>query len=212
MTNRTTTTEELLRAARENQEFREAFRREILTEELLELPQRFAAYASTTDKRLEGIEGDVGVLKEDVGVLKGISLETRLADKGLAQIASVFSMRRMRIVRLAEHNRASERFNEAIWSAVDDGLIDNSEYERLLDTDLIVQGTAGSGNIAFCATEASYTVETDDIDKVSESANILRKVFTDAEVYAAFYCMERTASSEAEGKQKGVTLLRGRLP
>ena len=205
MTNRTTTTEELLRAARENQEFREAFRREILTEELLELPQRFAAYASTTDKRLEGIEGDVGVLK-------GIRLETRLADKGLAQIASVFSMRRMRIVRLAEHNRASERFNEAIWSAVDDGLIDNSEYERLLDTDLIVQGTAGSGNIAFCATEASYTVETDDIDKVSESANILRKVFTDAEVYAAFYCMERTASSEAEGKQKGVTLLRGRLP
>ncbi len=206
------TTEDLLRAARENPEFREAFRREILTEELLGFPQRFAAYASTTDKRLAGIEGDTGVLKIDVGVLKGISLETRLADKGLAQIATVFSMRRMRIVRLAEHNRASERFNEAIWAAMDDGLIDNSEYERLLDTDLIVQGTVGSGNIAFCATEASYTVETDDIDKVSDSANILRKVFADAEVYAALYCIEGTTGSEAECKQKGVTLLRGQLP
>ena len=199
------TTDDLLRAARENPEFLEASRRDVLIEELLVLPERFAAYASTTDKRLAGIEGDLGVLK-------GISMETRIADKGLAQIATVFSMRRMRIVRLAEHNRASERFNEAIWTAMDDGLIDNSEYERLLDTDLIVQGTVGSGNIAFCATEASYTAETDDIDKASDSANILRKVFADAEVYAALYCIEGTTGSEAEGKQKGVTLLRGQLP
>ena len=49
------TTDDLLRAARENPEFREAFRREILTEELLALPERFAAYATTTDKRLAGI-------------------------------------------------------------------------------------------------------------------------------------------------------------
>ena len=200
------TTDDLLRAARENPEFLEASRRDVLIEELLALPERFAAYASTTDKRLESIEGDLGVLK-------GISgLETRLADKGLAKIASAFSMRRMRIVRLAEHNRASERFNEAVWAAVDDGLIDNSEHERLLDTDLIVQGTVGSGNVAFCATEASYTAETDDIDKVANGANILRKVFADAEVYAALYCIEGTPDIEAEGKQKGVTLLRGQLP
>ena len=205
MTSQTTTTEELLRAARENQEFREAFRREILTEELLELPQRFAAYASMADKKLKGIE-------TDIGVLRGIALETRLANKGLARIASAFSMRRMRIVRLAEHNRASERFNEAIWAALDNGLIDNSEYERLLDTDLIAQGTVAGGNVAYCAAEASYTPEADDIDKASESANILRKVFADAEVYAAIYCMVRTADNEAQSRQKGVTLLLGQLP
>ena len=38
------TTEDLLRAARENQEFREAFRREILTDDLINLPQRFEAH------------------------------------------------------------------------------------------------------------------------------------------------------------------------
>ena len=148
----------------------------------------------------------------DIGVLKGIGLETRLADKGLAQIASAFSMRRMRVVRLAEHNRASERFNEAIWAAADVGLIDNSEYKRLLDTDLIVQGTVDGRKNAFCATEASYTPEADDIDKVSESANILRKVFADAEVYAALYCMVTSAGIEAESRRKGVTLLPGQLP
>ena len=148
----------------------------------------------------------------DIGVLKGIGLETRLADKGLAQIASAFSMRRMRVVRLAEHNRASERFNEAIWAAADGGLIDNSEYMRLLDTDLIVQGTVDGRKNAFCATEASYTPEADDLDKVSESANILRKVFADAEVYAALYCMVTSAGIEAESRRKGVTLLPGQLP
>ena len=148
----------------------------------------------------------------DIGILEGIGLETRLADKGLAQIASAFSMRRMRVVRLAEHNRASERFNEAIWAAADDGLIDNSEYERLLDTDLIAQGTVAGGKIAYCAAEASYTPEVADIDKVLESANILRKVFTDAEVYAAIYCMAMTADDEAQSRQKGVTLLLGQLP
>ena len=140
-----------------------------------------------------------------------IGLETRLADKGLAQIASIFSMRRMRVVRLAEHNRASERFNEAIWTAEENGVIDKSEYERLLDTDRIVQGTVGEGKIAFCAADASFTAESDDVDKVSESANILRKVFTDAEVYAALCCLEMTAQSEAESEQKGVTLLLVRL-
>ena len=53
------TTEDLLRAARVNQEFREAFRREILTEELLELPKRLADYAAVTDERLSRIEAIV---------------------------------------------------------------------------------------------------------------------------------------------------------
>ena len=234
------TTDDLLRLLDENPEFREAVRSAILTKELIALPAVFASFASevrsdlntlkeVTQSHTEAVgpltamsnsqSESIGELEAmgrsqtiDIGVLKGIALETRLSDKGLAQIASTFSMRRMRIVRLAEHNRASERFNEAIWAALDDGLINISEYERLLDTDLIVQGTVDGGNNAFCATEASYTPETDDLDKVSQSANILRKVFADAEVYAALYCLAETPDTEAESRKKGVTLLLGQLP
>ena len=234
------TTDDLLRLLDENPEFREAVRSAILTQELIALPAAFGAFASEmrefqsdtlsfqsemrefqsdtlsfqTEMRdfQSEVRTELKTHTSDIGVLKGIALETRLADKGLAQIASTFSMRRIRIVRLAEHNRASERFNEAIWAALDDGLIDISEYERLLDTDLIVQGTVDGGNNAFCATEASYTPETDDLDKVSQSANILRKVFADAEVYAALYCLAGTPVTEAESRKKGVTLLLGQLP
>ena len=212
MTYPTATTEQLLRAARDNREFREAFRREILTEELIKLPETFAAYASMTDRRLESIESDISELKRDTGILKGVGLESRLADKGLAQIASTFSMRRMRIVRLAEHNRASERFNEAIWAALDSGQIDNAEYQRLLDTDLIVRGTLTGEAVAYCAAEASYTAEPDDIDKASRSATILRKVFSNAAVYAAVYYMEGTEGNKVESRRKGVELLQGQLP
>ena len=81
------TLEDLLRAARGNQEFREAFRREILTEDLIESPrelrelkaitgslvegiaalvQGMADYRSATDTKLERIDKTLGTLVEKV--------------------------------------------------------------------------------------------------------------------------------------------------
>ena len=64
------TADDLLRVVRENKEFREAMRRELLTEELLELPARFAEYAKANNARLDRIEADIGVLKSDGDTLK----------------------------------------------------------------------------------------------------------------------------------------------
>ena len=46
------TIHDLIRLLRENEEWRNAVRRELLTEELLELPQRFAEYTAANDKRV----------------------------------------------------------------------------------------------------------------------------------------------------------------
>lgn len=199
------TADDLLELLDSNPDFLDAVRNKILTDELLALPAVFSSFAAETRPRFNTLEADTGVLK-------GIALETRLADKGLAQIARAFSLRRLRIVRLAEHNRASERFNDAIWEALDNGVIDNGEYERLLDTDLIVQGSVSGGDVAFCASEASYTADADDIDKVSTSAGILRKVFAEAQIYAALYCMEAAEEVQTLADRQGVTLIMGRLP
>lgn len=63
------TLEDLLRAARGNQEFREAFRREILTEELLELPERFAEYVKVTDTHLGNIDKTLATLTENTAAM-----------------------------------------------------------------------------------------------------------------------------------------------
>ena len=47
------TIQDLIHLLRENEEWRNAVRRELLTEELLELPQRFAEYTAANDKRWE---------------------------------------------------------------------------------------------------------------------------------------------------------------
>ena len=74
----------LIEALRNDDELRQALRKEILTEELLQLPTRFAelvqvvaqlsanfaAFVEVTNRRLTKLETDVSVLKEDVSVLK----------------------------------------------------------------------------------------------------------------------------------------------
>ena len=78
------TPEDLLRVLRENPEWKEAVRREILTEELMNLPGRFDRFAASTEGfieeqrqfnsetggRLDRLESDVENLKEDVTQLK----------------------------------------------------------------------------------------------------------------------------------------------
>ena len=187
-----------------NPDFLDAVWNNILTNELLALPAMFSGFATATRTRLN-------TLDTDTGVLKGIVLEARLADRGFAHIARTFSLRRLRNVRLAEHSRASATFGEAIWEALDSGVIHNGEHQRLLDTDLIVQGSASGSDVAFCASGASLAAD-DDVDRVSTSAGILRKVFPGAETHAALYCVEAAEDVEALAERQGVALIIGRLP
>ena len=47
---------EILNAVRDNPEVRDTLRRELLSQDLLELPERFAAHAAATERRLEALE------------------------------------------------------------------------------------------------------------------------------------------------------------
>ena len=60
------TIEDFTRVLRENPEWRDEVRHLLLTEELLDLPQRFAEYAKVTDKRLDSLEQKVDTLTENV--------------------------------------------------------------------------------------------------------------------------------------------------
>ncbi len=53
------TTEDLLKALRENEDFLAAARREVYTRDLLALPGEFREYSEKTDPRLSTIEGGV---------------------------------------------------------------------------------------------------------------------------------------------------------
>ena len=74
------TTDDLLRLVREDSDFRATMRRELLTAELLEVPQRLTTleqstaalieYTNATNRRLDNIEADITVMKDDINVMK----------------------------------------------------------------------------------------------------------------------------------------------
>lgn len=111
------TTDDLLRAARENPEFREAFRRLILTEDLLELPDRVGEYSRATDKKIESLTDNVNTLARTVGTLAdSISEYKTTTDKNLKEMNNNISG--IRQSHREEHN-ALDRFrgNYAIEAA-----------------------------------------------------------------------------------------------
>ncbi len=194
------TTDDFIEAMRRNPEFLAAARREILTQELIELPEKLAKFRDETIGRLDRME-------TDIGVIKGIAIGLNLEKIGLSKMVSDFRLRRTRIVRLAEYNRVSEEFNEAVWDAQDEGTISEAERERLTVTDMIVRGRMDrTTDIAYIAAEASYTIDEDDVAKVMASADALRKIFPDATVFACLYGANISDRLLSEAADKNISV------
>lgn len=209
------TAEDLIELLRENQEFREAARQIILTEELLTLPVRFHAfmsesrdYSEAADKRLQTLEEGQRHHANEIGQL---SLELRLYRRGLSLIAAPLKVRDVYRVRVAERDVNSADFNNAIYEALENDVLSEAEYDRVLDTDMIISGNRpGSSSPVYAAIEASYSVSRNDIAKVNLTAGILGKVFQDAEIHAALYYMEISDAIEEEAVRQGIHLIKAR--
>ena len=210
------TYEDLLALLRENQEFREAARQLILSDELLRLPVTFHAftsesrdYAETADKRLQTLEEGQSHQTNEMGQL---SLELSLYNRGLSLIAAPLKVRDVYRVRVAERDVNSADFNNAIYEALENDVLSEAEYDRVLDTDVIISGSRpGSSNPVYAAIEASHSVSRNDIAKVNLTAGILGKIFQDAEVHAALYYMEIAAAIQEEAAQQGIHLIKARF-
>ncbi len=208
------TTDDFIEAMRRNPEFLAAARREILTQELIELPEKFAKFRDevlgrldTQDARFDKMDARFDKMDTEFGVIKGMTFGSKLEKAGLSNMVSDFGLRRPRTVRLAEHNRVSDEFNEAVWNAEDDGIISEAERKRLTVTDMIVRARIGrTTDIAYIAAEASYTIDEDDIAKVRASADALQKIFPDATVFACLYGANVTDRLRSEAANKNITV------
>ena len=225
------------RLLREHPDWRDELRRLLLTDELLELPQRFADYAEVTDKRLDALvahavetdkrldalvtqaevtnrrldalERDVKTIQRDIGDLKGIGLQTRLQHVGVARISTMFKLRNCRSLGMAETNRNSLEFNDALMNAEEDGVITEADYDRLMDTDMVVRGSIrGASTIVYTPIEATYTIHRADITKLNHSIAVLKKVFPDADVRGVLYYFDAADYIEYEAQEEGIGLIK----
>ena len=126
------TIQDISRALREHPEWREELRRELLTDELLGLPQRFAEYAvatdrrldaltesvaelarhaAETDRRLDNIDRRLDALTESVAELTRHAAETDRRLESLAESVRELSEQMKEVTRRLDHIEAQQRIN-----------------------------------------------------------------------------------------------------
>jgi hypothetical protein len=169
----------IIRLIDSDPQVRDEVRRAILTQELLELPQRLAAFIEATDRRFQVIEADlevlktdVGVLKTDVGVLKtdvqvlktdfadfkGDGYERRVRERAPAILSRVAGgMRRIRLISVAD---LADQLDEAVEA----GRIGDAERDEVLRVDAVARAVSrASGQAVHLVIEASVTLGKADV-------------------------------------------------
>ncbi len=177
------TRQDLLRILSEDSEFKSEVRRIILSEEMLNLP----AMASRIDGRLrlDDMETRKDRMNDTYDELKGYMMKLKLQNKVATIISDMMVLRNGALVRGGHPTSASDEFSDAIYEAYRSGVITTNERNRMSDTDYIVRATSRETlNAVYVAVEASYVIDRTDVNRAHQTAEIVAKIFPEAEVFA----------------------------
>ena len=225
---------DILRIIREQPEWGDALRSALLSQKLLELPERFAEFAETTNKRFAALEGDVADLKAgqarlegdvadlkagqsrlesavshlqgQVGNLRGSSYQLNVKTK----IASIMTQRwGVEEIRVLKGSLAADDnvFFRLLLNAVAQGVISEQERREVLNADIILQGERqfDQGPL-YIVLEVSITVAGDDITRAHERADILARA-TGEETIPAVVSVHADNARQQLASERNVTLI-----
>ena len=188
-------------AMRKDPELLKEVRRAILTDEILNLPRKFAEMANTLetlvgvvskmDTRLEHVESKVERIdplearmdrvESLLGHLVGSDLERKLGTTIPNRLEAVYELDDIHILVYQDRHPAVDRdFLQEIDRVRGIAVIDDAQHRRLRSADMIVRATR-DGDEMFFTVEASSAVAQDGIDRTIQSALALEKV-VEAEV------------------------------
>ena len=171
MTTPINTLEDILNALERDPALREALRRHILTDELLQMPvrlERIEADGTTLKDNLSTLTTTVNRIGGDVSMLKGSDYESHVA-----RLANRFLRRQLDV---AAAIFSSQRNQAALATLLDDaetrGKINADETDELDKTDLIL---TADGPTDYILAEISITIQQHDVDRAAHQAALLAK-------------------------------------
>ncbi len=181
---------DFVRILRENPDWTETIRSILLSKELLELPERFAAFVETTNQnfqlvnqRLDSLEADVAVLKADMIQVKGRLDNLSGSDyefkveKNIGSLAGEhLRIRRTKVLK-GPGTGLDYELTELVEDAEDNGVITEEQNHELGRSDLIFAGRRRTdGANLHVAAEISITIGNIDITRAAHRAGILELV------------------------------------
>lgn len=190
----TATQEEFLRLLDENAEFRQQVRQRILSQELIELPERFAVFASRVDEFITEQRAINAELRAINAEQREFNAELRAfnarVEKRLQGIADDIGMLKGNVEVRATRDNA-ERIVEQVLDLHPHSILSRSELIAMLrpkaseiertwrhsfyQADLVMRCEANDGTVHYMAAEASYTADRRDSDRALRNAGLLTR-------------------------------------
>lgn len=175
--------DDLIEQLRQHPEWRDALRREILTEELLSLPQTVRELAEAqrrTEERLESLTARVGELVaqvqeltaaqkrtgDRVGSLEGRFLERDYFDKAYAYFDAI--LRKIRVIPWSEVADLLDQAEERI---------SRKERKQVMEADLIIHGRRLEDKTeTYLLGEVSVGIGLEDVHRAAQRSKIFTRV------------------------------------
>lgn len=187
--------QELVNLLETHPDWRTALRRVVLTDELLTLPEQLAAFRLRTEQQFQAlaeaqrqlveaqdkVESHLATLTTEVTVLarttqliindlgdvKGITLEMDYRFKGHAYFS--------RVIRRA-HVLTSDEIVGLIEDARDHGDLSDAEAQDVLDIDVVVRGKRpGEDTEVYLIVEVSWRIEPRDVERATRRAGLFSR-------------------------------------
>ena len=203
------TIEDLIQVLDEHPHWLEALRARLLTRELIELPEKFAAFVETTNQRFDKVEHRLGTLKTDVKELKtdvtglktdvkelktdvtGLKTDVKSLrdDMGIlkgAHARNVAVEDATSIARGLGLRRTRTLSRDELWDlteTADTTDIPPNALRSFRQADLIMAATDQAGEPCYIAVEISFTANGRDTTRARRNAEFLTR-FTGKPAYA----------------------------
>ena len=192
----TITVEEFIEILDRRPDLLEALRQRVLTRELLELPEKFAAFAAKTDAfademraftnemrafadetrgRLDRVEGRLDRSDSRFDRVEGRlgNLEGWRYEAKLARMLPVLCMANLSmadpVVLMAEGRDHAPEFNSMAQTLLNEGKLDAGDFTDILDCDAITRDHQNR----YALFEASITVNESDVERARRRSNLL---------------------------------------
>ena len=163
------TIEDLVRVLDENPEWLEALRARLLTRELLEMPQKLAAFAEATERQFEAIDRRFEAIDRR---FEAIDRQFETIDRRFEASDRRFAQRLSDIAPIKAAHARNAAVREADLIAEDSGL----SFVRVLSDAQVAElarSSLAAGETCYLAAEISFTVNGRDTDRAIRNAGLL---------------------------------------
>ena len=162
---------DLIRLVEAHPEWRAELRRLVLTDELLALPEHVGVLTEQMTAltiQVTALASSVQTLTDDVGALKGRSLEADYRTKGPAYFGRLIHR---------PHVLTSDELVTLLEDAREHGVFSDPEVQELYDADLVVRGRrAMDGTAVYLVVEVSWGVGPYDVERAARRAALLARI------------------------------------